>query len=83
MTDAFCGLTEATFLSARNVANTAIIAAGASRSWEAQGRRAIEVPYRDVRSRRTSRYSCQINPITITSKTVNTMRPTPCVYEKR
>src|ERR1700737_859634 len=43
----------------------------------------IEVPYRDVRWRRTRWYSCQINPITITSKTVNTMRPTPCVYEKR
>jgi hypothetical protein len=43
----------------------------------------IEVPYRDVRWRRTSRYSCQINPITTTSKTVNTMRPKPCVYEKR
>ncbi len=25
----------------------------------------------------------QINPITITSKTVNSMRPTPCVYENR
>lgn len=39
--------------------------------------------YREARWRWTSRYSCQINPITMTSKTVKTMRPNPCVYEKR
>ena len=38
--------------------------------------------YRDGRWRRTSRYSCQINPITMTSKTVNATSPKPCVYEK-
>src|SRR5258708_968189 len=79
-----CGLTEAALVPARiALANIAIIAANASRTWEAQDRRAAEVPYRDVRWRRTSRYSCQINPITKTSKTVKTMRPKPWVYEKR
>ena len=47
------------------------------------GQCAIAVVYIDVRWRRTSRYSCEINAITKTSKTVNTMRPYPCVYEKR
>ena len=41
-----------------------------------------EDSYGDLRRRRTP-YSCQINPTKKTSKTVNTMRPKPCVYENR
>jgi hypothetical protein len=64
-----------------------IAAANADAANEVEGARekhrtaeAIGMPYRDARRRWNNRYSCQINPVTMTSKTVKTMRPNPCVY---